>query len=130
MKVLIIGCGRVGSRLANELDEAGHQVTVLDRYQQAFRRLSAKFSGGRMIGNALIEEYVRLAIREPIDLLFVLTEKDNVNLMIAQRAKRNKQAGRVIAEVHDSTLAGLYKELGIETACPTDLLVKDLMQTV
>ena len=130
MRVMIIGCGRVGSVLANQLDEAGHQVVVLDRNQQAFRRLSEKFSGERRVGNGLVEEYVRPVLQEKTDILFVMTDKDNINLMIAQRAKRNVQVDRVIAEVHDSILAGLYKELGVETVCPTDLVVRDLLQVI
>jgi trk system potassium uptake protein TrkA len=130
MKVMIIGCGRVGSVLANRLEEAGHQVVVLDRNQQAFRRLSEKFSGERIVGNGLVEEFVRPTLQEKTDMLFAMTDKDNVNLMIAQRVKRNFQVERVIAIVHDSTLAGLYKELGVETVCPTDLVIKDLLQTI
>jgi trk system potassium uptake protein TrkA len=130
MRVMIIGCGRVGSVLANRLDEAGHQVVVLDRHQQAFRRLSEKFSGERIVGNGLVEEFVRPTLREKTDLLFVITDKDNINLMIAQRVKRNAQVGRVIAVVHDSVLAGLYKELGMETVCPTDLVIKDILQAI
>jgi len=127
MRVVIIGCGRVGSVLANRLDEAEHQVVVLDRNQHAFRRLSEKFKGERIVGNGLVEEYVRPLLQEKADILFVMTDKDNINLMIAQRAKRNVQVGRVIAEVHDSILAGLYKELGVETVCPTDLMLKELL---
>jgi trk system potassium uptake protein TrkA len=130
MRVVIIGCGRVGSVLANRLDEAGHQVVVLDRNQHAFRRLSEKFSGERRIGNGLVEEYVRPILQEKTDILFVMTDKDNINLMIAQRVKRNVQVGRVVAEVHDSILAGLYKELGVETVCPTDLIIKELLPMV
>jgi trk system potassium uptake protein TrkA len=130
MRVAIIGCGRVGSVLANRLDEADHQVVVLDRNQHAFRRLSEKFKGERIVGNGLVEEYVRPLLQEKTDILFVMTDKDNINLMIAQRAKRNVQVGRVIAEVHDSILAGLYKELGVETVCPTDLVVRDLLQVI
>jgi trk system potassium uptake protein TrkA len=130
MRVVIIGCGRVGSVLANRLDEAEHQVVVLDRNQHAFRRLSEKFKGERIVGNGLVEEYVRPLLQEKTDILFVMTDKDNINLMIAQRAKRNVQVGRVIAEVHDSILAGLYKELGVETVCPTDLVVRDLLQVI
>ena len=51
MRVIIMGCGRTGSLLANQLDEAGHHVLVMDRDQQAFRRLSEKFSGERRVGN-------------------------------------------------------------------------------
>jgi len=127
MRVMIIGCGRVGSLLANHLDEAGHQVLVLDKNQQAFRRLSEKFSGERMVGNGLVEEYVRPALKEKTDILFVMTDKDNVNLMIGQWVKRKFQVDRVITEVHDSVLAGLYKELGLETVCPTDLVLKELL---
>jgi trk system potassium uptake protein TrkA len=130
MRVAIIGCGRVGSVLANRLDEADHQVVVLDRNQHAFRRLSEKFKGERIVGNGLVEEYVRPLLQEKTDILFVMTDKDNINLMIAQRAKRNVQVGRVIAEVHDSILAGLYKELGVETVCPTDLVVRDLLRVI
>ena len=130
MRVVIIGCGRVGSVLANRLDEAEHQVVVLDRNQHAFRRLSEKFKGERIVGNGLVEEYVRPLLQEKTDILFVMTDKDNINLMIAQRAKRNVQVDRVIAEVHDSILAGLYKELGVETVCPTDLVVRDLLQVI
>jgi trk system potassium uptake protein TrkA len=130
MRVMIIGCGRVGSRLANRLDEGGHQVVVLDRNQQAFRRLSEKFSGERIVGNGLMEEYLRPTLQEEADILFAMTDEDNVNLMIAQRVKRNFRVGRVIAIVHDSVLAGLYKELGVETVCPTDLVIRDLFQTI
>jgi trk system potassium uptake protein TrkA len=130
MRAMIIGCGRVGSVLANRLDEAGHQVLVLDKNQQAFRRLSEKFSGERRVGNGLVEEYVRPALQEKTDILFVMTDKDNINLMISQWVKKKFQIDRVITEVHDSILAGLYKELGLETVCPTDLVLKELLQTI
>jgi len=130
MRAMIIGCGRVGSVLANRLDEAGHQVLVLDKNQQAFRRLSEKFSGERRVGNGLVEEYVHPALQEKTDILFVMTDKDNINLMISQWVKKKFQVYRVITEVHDSILAGLYKELGLETVCPTDLVLKELLQTI
>ena len=130
MRVMIIGCGRVGSVLANRLDEAGHHVIVLDRNQQSFRRLSEKFSGEQIVGNGLVDEFVRPTLQEKTDILFIITDKDNINLMIAQRVKRNAQVGRAIAVVHDSILAGLYKELGVETVCPTDLVIKDILQAI
>ncbi len=130
MKVMIVGCGRVGSVLANRLDEAGHRVVVLDRDQQAFRRLSEKFSGERIVGNGLVDEFVRPTLQEKTDMFFAMTDKDNVNLLIAQRVKRHFDLGRVVAVVHDSILSGLYKELGVETVCPTDLVIKDLLQTI
>lgn len=130
MRVMIIGCGRVGAVLANRLDEGGHEVVVLDRNQQAFRRLSEKFSGERIVGNGLVEEFVRPTLEKKTDMLFAMTDKDNINLMIAQRVKLNLQPGKVIAVVHDSILAGIYKELGVQTVCPTDLVIKDLLQTI
>ena len=128
MRVMIIGCGRVGSVLANRLDEAGHHVVVLDRNQQAFRRLSEKFKGERIVGNGLVEEYVRPTLKEKTDILFAMTDKDNINLMIAQWVKQKFRVNRVIAEVHDSILAGLYKELGVETVSPTDLMLQELLK--
>ncbi len=128
MRVMIIGCGRVGAVLANRLDEAGHEVVVLDRNQQAFRRLSEKFTGERIVGNGMIEDFLRPTLQKKTDILFAMTDKDNINLMIAQRAKLNFPLGKVIAVVHDSILAGLYKELGVETVCSTDLVIRDLLQ--
>jgi len=130
MRVMIVGCGRVGAVLANRLDEGGHEVVVLDRNQQAFRRLSEKFSGERIVGNGLVEEFVRPTLEKKTDMLFAMTDKDNINLMIAQRVKLNFRPGKVIAVVHDSILAGIYKELGVQTVCPTDLVIKDLLQTI
>ncbi len=126
MRVMIIGCGRVGAVLANRLDGAGHEVIVLDRNQQAFRRLSENFSGERIVGNGLVDEFVRPTLEKKTDILLAMTDNDNINLMIAQKLKMHFQPGEVIAVVHDSILAGLYKELGVETVCPTDLVVKDL----
>ena len=128
MRVMIIGCGRIGSVLANRLDEEGHHVVVLDRHQQSFLRLSEKFSGERRVGNGLVEEYVRPVLQEKTDILFVMTDKDNINLMISQWVKNKFKVDRVITEVHDSILAGLYKEIGLETVCPTDLVLKKLLQ--
>ena len=105
-------------------------MVVLDRNQQAFRRLSEKFSGERIVGNGLVEEFIRPTLEKRTDMLFTITDKDNINLMIAQRAKLNFQPGKVIAVVHDSILAGIYKELGVQTVCPTDLVVKDLLQAI
>ncbi len=126
MRAMIIGCGRVGAVLANRLDKAGHEVIVLDRNQQAFRRLSEDFSGERIVGNGLVEEFVRPTLEKKTDVLFAMTDNDNINLMIAQKLKMHFQLGEVIAVVHDSILAGLYKELGVDTVCPTDLVIKEL----
>ncbi len=130
MRVMIIGCGRVGSVLANRLDEQGHQVVVLDRNQQSFRRLSEKFSGERVVGNGLVEEFLRPTLERKTDILFAITDKDNINLMIAQRVKLNFRLERVIAVVHDSILAGLYKELAVETVCPTDLVIENILKAI
>ncbi len=130
MRAMIIGCGRVGSGLANDLNARGHHVIVLDREQQAFQRLPDDFTGERIVGNGMIEEYVRPTLEQKIDCLFVMTDKDNVNLMIGQWAKKKYPKTRVIVEVHDSRLAALYRELGLETVCPADLMLHQLKQMV
>ena len=130
MRMVVIGCGRIGSVLANHFSEAGHDVVVLDRDQEAFRRLSEKFSGERRVGNGLVEEYVHPTLEKETDILFVMTEKDNVNLMIGQWVKKKFGIKRVIVEVHDAILAGLYKEMALETVCPAELVLRDLLEMV
>ena len=69
-------------------------------------------------------------LEKETDILFVMTEKDNVNLMIGQWVKRKFGIKRVIVEVHDAILAGLYKEMGLETVCPAELVLRDLLEMV
>lgn len=122
MKVLIIGCGRVGASTAAELDRRGETVTVIDVDQRAFLRLPSKFGGETVRGSGTDETALRQAGAEMTDLLMALTEGDNRNALAAQMGKHLFGIPRVIAKINDPVRADAYRSLGLETICRTTLL--------
>lgn len=119
MKVVIMGCGRMGARLAGLLDADGHQVTILDVNSYSFRRLPADFKGTALVGNGTDEEALRRAGIEEADAFVAVTEGDNRNVMAAQTAKHIFHVPRVICRIYDPLRQELYNTLGLEAFSPT-----------
>ena len=115
MKFLIMGCGRVGSGLARSLTDEGHDVTIMDVRQDAFRRLTARFRGNAIIGDGLDSAALQRAGIENADVFVSVTQGDNRNLMAAQVAKHIFKVPRVIARVYDDSRADIFRELGLQT---------------
>lgn len=122
MKTVIVGCGRVGSVLADALDRAGHQVIILDTATSAFDRLPGTFHGAAVRGDGTDEDTLRRAGAESADLFVAMTEGDNRNVMSAQLAVEALGAKRVIAKINDPLRAAAYADLGIATLCRTNLM--------
>ena len=123
MRIIIVGCGRVGAMTAAELDQRGEHVTVIDVDQRAFNRLPSTFGGVTVRGHGGDEDIQRGAGAEMCDLLMALTEGDNRNAMAAQLGKHVFGIPRVIAKINDPVRAAAYAELGISTLCRTGLMV-------
>ena len=119
MKVVIMGCGRVGGRLAGLLDADGHEVTILDVEPYSFRWLPAAFKGMAMVGNGLDEDTLRKAGIEEADIFVSTTQGDNRNVMAAQIAKHIFNVPRVVSRIYDPIREEMYHSLGIETISPT-----------
>ncbi len=119
MKVVIMGCGRVGSTLATQMDKAGHKVTVLDSNSDSFQRLESNFRGEKIQGNGIDEEVLRRAGIESADAFAVVTNGDNRNIMASQIAKEIFNVKKVVCRIYDPIRESTYRELGIETICPT-----------
>lgn len=117
--IVIVGCGRVGSQLANLLSSRGNSVVVVDQHEKAFANLSAEFSGFRITGDATHIAVLRQAKLEGADVFIATTHADNVNLMTAQVAKTLFKVPRIMARVYDPAREDVYTRLGIETVCPT-----------
>lgn len=127
MRVLIMGCGRVGSTLAVGLDRDGHEVTVLDLNASQFRRLPAEFKGVSVVGNGIDQDTLRRAGIESADAFAAVTQGDNRNLMAAQIAKHIFSVPRVVCRIYDPIREELYRGLGLETVSPT-LVISDLLK--
>ena len=117
MKLVIVGCGRVGAMAALALSKAGHQVT--DSNRRAFDRLGSDFRGEMVLGNGIDEDVLRQAGIESADGFASLTNGDNRNIMAAQIAKEIFKVPRVITRIYDPMREAVYRELGLNTVCPT-----------
>ena len=122
MKIVILGCGRVGATLATQMDEAGHTVSVIDSSSDAFQRLSPKFSGEKIVGNGVDEEVLRRAGLEEADAFAAVTNGDNRNIMASQIAKEIFNIKKVVCRIYDPLREQTFKELGLETICPTTVI--------
>lgn len=128
--IVIVGCGRMGSYLANRLSGEGHSVVVVDSREESFAGLAAEFGGFRVEGDATEFAVLHQAKVQQAEALIATTREDNVNLMIALVGKKVFGVPRVMARVFNREREDLYRDLGVETVCPTavagDLLLKAL----
>lgn len=119
MRVVIMGCGRVGAQLATMLDRDGHYVTVLDVLPEAFRRLPKGFKGVTMVGNGIDSDTLKRAGIETADVFAACTQGDNRNLMASQIARTLFGVKKVVVRVYDPVREEFYRSLGLETFSPT-----------
>ena len=115
MHVVIMGCGRLGSTLAQRLDARGHQVAVIDQNADAFRRLGTDFGGVTVNGIGFDRDILRAAGIEQADAFAAVSSGDNSNIISARLARETFGVSRVVARIYDSRRAQVYERLGIPT---------------
>ena len=131
MKIVIMGCGRVGAQLANSLDREGHDVTVLDMKASQFERfLSPEFHGRKMIGDGRDQDVLKNAGVAGADAFVACTQGDNRNVMAAQMAKVIFNVPRVVCRIYDPMREEMYKMLGLRTISPTKVGAQLLMEAL
>ena len=124
MKIIIMGCGRVGAQLANLLDADGHHITVLDIDAHSFRRLPPSFGGTALVGDGTDEDMLRKAGIAEADAFVAVTQGDNRNVMGAQIAKNIFNVRRVICRIYDPLRKDVYEALGLEAVSPTTVFAQ------
>jgi trk system potassium uptake protein TrkA len=128
--IVILGCGRVGSRLAVQMDSEGYRVTVIDTDRYAFRRLPDTFRGRTILGTGIDEDVLRRAGIEEARTFIAVTNNDNPNIMAAQIAQTVFRVPEVLARVYDVERAQTYAELGLNTICPTATIAQMFRERV
>jgi trk system potassium uptake protein TrkA len=129
VKIIIAGCGRTGSTLAQLLD-AEHEVTVIDRTPDSFRRLGSAFGGKKLVGQGTDMDALIQAGIEQADVFVSVTDGDNRNIMAAQIAKEVFGVKTVLTRIYDPSRAAVYQEMGIHTLCTTAIssgLMRDIL---
>ena len=130
MKYLIVGCGRVGSALAKLLDSDGHEISVVDENAAAFKRLGQKFKGHVVVGTGIDYDVLKRAGAATADGFVAVTNGDNRNIMAALIAQRMFKIKKIVARIYDPPRGQMYRELGVQTVCPTTVgakLIRDVL---
>jgi trk system potassium uptake protein len=130
MKALVIGCGRVGSAVALELDRFGWEVTAIDEKEDALHRLGEHWSGGFVVGHGMDMDVLREAGIEDADAVVVSTDGDNTNLVIGQLAQKRFNIETTVIRILDPYRAALYRDLGLWTVSPTSTAIETLTAAV
>jgi trk system potassium uptake protein len=115
VRVVVMGCGRVGAALADALARIGHEVAVIDRESTAFSRLSPEFTGERVLGMGFDREVLLRAGIEEAGAFAAVSSGDNSNIISARVARETFGVQRVVARIYDAKRAAVYERLGIPT---------------
>jgi trk system potassium uptake protein TrkA len=130
MRAVIMGCGRVGARVASLLDHTGNDVTVIDVDSRAFQRLPATFGGDTIIGTGIDEDVLRRAGIEDADAFIAVSNGDNRNIMAAQVARLVFNVPEVVCRIYDPVREDTYRRLGLTTVCPTTTISAMILDSV
>jgi len=130
VKVLVVGCGRVGSAIAKQLDSEGWDVTAVDEKEEALSRLGENWSGGFVLGHGMDIHVLHQAGIDEADAVVVATDGDNTNLAVGQLAQKRFGITCVIVRVLDPARADFYRTRGLRTFCPTSVAIDTLTEAV
>ncbi|MFM9034613.1 MAG: potassium channel family protein [Mycobacterium sp.] len=130
MRVVVMGCGRVGASLAEALSRLEHDVAIIDRDPTAFHRLSTEFTGEQITGMGFDREVLLRAGIEHADAFAAVSSGDNSNIISARVAREMFGVRRVVARIYDAKRAAVYERLGIPTIATVPWTTDRLLNTL
>ncbi len=130
MNVVVVGCGRVGSQLATLLSVEGHNVVVIDKDPESFKRLGTIFNGVTIRGLGFDEDVLEEAGVREADAFAAVTNLDNTNLMAAEVARKIFGVPHVVARLYNPVRERTYQQLGLDYVCGTTLVAEVLLDKI
>ena len=127
MHVIVVGCGRVGSGLAQALTTQGHSVAIIDRSARAFRRLPGDWEGNRVVGSGFDRDDLERAGAVGADALAAVSSGDNSNILTVRIARETYHIARVVARIYDPRRAEIYQRLGIPTVATVTWTISQVL---
>ena len=128
MKVIVVGCGKMGSGLALELVKKGHLVTVVGSSVEELSILGKSFQGDTIVGVAFDKQILEQAGIQRADAIVACTKSDETNALIGRIARNTYRVPRVISRLYDPRKAEIYRTLGIQTISATEWGVKHAIE--
>lgn len=126
----MVGCGRVGSKVAKKLAKSGWDVTAIDENEEALVRLGDRWPGGFLVGHGMDVDVLREAGIEEADAVVVATNGDNTNIVVGQVAQKRFGIECTVVRILDPARAELYSTLGLRTVSPTSTAIEVLTEAV
>ncbi|MGI8417903.1 MAG: potassium channel family protein [Nakamurella sp.] len=130
MHIVIMGCGRVGSSLAQALHRVGHSVAVIDRDETAFRRLGADFTGEQVLGVGFDRDTLLRSRITEAQAFAAVSSGDNSNIIAARVAREQFGVATVVARIYDAKRAQVYERLGIPTVATVPWTTDRLLRAI
>jgi trk system potassium uptake protein TrkA len=130
VKAIVVGCGRVGSKVAKKLAKSGWEVTAIDGAEEALGRLGENWPGGFIVGHGMDVKVLRDAGIEDADAVVVATNGDNTNIVVGQVAQKRFGIDCTVVRILDPARAELYATLGLRVVCPTSSAIDVLTEAV
>lgn len=121
MYIIIIGCGRLGSNLAKQLSDEGHDICIVDRDSAKLNVLGTGFNGLRIKGIEFDNDKLIEAGIEQADSIFAVASDDNINITVSLISEKIYHVPNVIARVNEPGKKYIYDKLGIKTINPIDI---------
>jgi trk system potassium uptake protein TrkA len=130
LKIIIVGCGRLGSELANSLWLERHDISVIDKDPKAFVRLAKTFEGNRIIGHAIEQSVLKSAKIKEADAFIAVTGNDNLNIVAARAARDSFFVPRVVTRIYDPVRANIYENLGVPSVSTTTWAIGKIRDSI
>lgn len=130
MQAIIVGCGRVGSKVAKKLARSGWEVTAIDEAEEALGRLGEDWPGGFIVGHGMDVKVLHEAGIEDADAVVVATNGDNTNIVVGQVAQKRYGIDCTVVRILDPARAEVYATLGLRVVCPTSSAIDVLTEAV
>jgi trk system potassium uptake protein TrkA len=130
MKAIVVGCGRVGSKVAKKLAKSGWDVTAIDEAEEALGRLGEDWPGGFIVGHGMDIQVLHDAEIEDADAVVVATNGDNTNIVVGQVAQKRYGIDCTVVRILDPARAEVYSTLGLRVVCPTSSAIDVLTEAV
>jgi trk system potassium uptake protein len=130
MNAIVVGCGRVGSKVAKKLMKSGWDVTAIDENEEALARLGENWPGGFIVGHGMDVDVLRQAGIDEADAVVVATNGDNTNIVVGQVAQKRFNIECTVVRILDPARAELYATLGLRIVCPTSSAIDVLTEAV
>jgi trk system potassium uptake protein TrkA len=130
MKIIIVGCGRFGSELANRLCKIGHDIIVIDNFPGAFHNLPEGFRGRTVEGDALHQDVLHRAGIKSAEALAVVTNSDILNATVAHIAQAVFGLKKVVVRNYDPACRSIFEVFNTQVISSTSWGVQRLIDLV